>query len=249
MHVHLEWGAEALKHSAPTAIIVDCLSFSTAVATACHKGTKIYPFAWRKTAAAFAKAIGVPVAQKRSEGGLSLSPPSLKALNKGDALVLPSPNGSTLSAIAEQPHVYCGALRNAESVAIAALQHSSDIIIVAAGERWQSNNSLRPALEDQLAAGAIAWNLKGEGTELSIEAEAAAHLFERYQAALFQTLCASQSGQELIDRGFESDVAWAADLNASPIAPKLVRTAEKLGELGIELEPEMANQLVSYYQA
>ena len=101
--VRCEWGlggVELLRDRAAVLVIVDVLSFSTAVDVAVHRKARIYPFAWGDDDAAREEAarLGVRfVAGRRAGGQLSLSPASLRKLAPGEQLLLPSPNGSRLS--------------------------------------------------------------------------------------------------------------------------------------------------------
>ena len=249
---HVEWGRRALDHPASTAIIVDCLSFSSGLNVACDRGADVYPFTFRDGAERFAELLGAKLARKRSEGGISLSPPSLNALEPGEAIVLPSPNGSTLSLFARHQYVLGGALRNARAVARKASENKGDVIIVAAGERWPSDGSLRPAFEDWVAAGAIAENM-WDHAELSSEARLAAAAFCSVAGNLQHELSACQSGIELIERGFKEDVNWAAQLDASTCVPKLIQKSMSYGELGLERkdvsEPQILDMPISFYRA
>jgi 2-phosphosulfolactate phosphatase len=162
MKIHLEWGAEALKIPADAMVIVDCLSFTTGVSVACARGAKIYPYLFRQSAQSFADKLGVQCAGKRKQGGVSLSPASLQNLQSGAELVLPSPNGSTLTLSAKAETVLAGSLRNAVSIAnYLRVSQFDRVVFVAAGERWISDGSLRPAHEDLIACGAIISLLEG----------------------------------------------------------------------------------------
>src|SRR5699024_6342045 len=100
-------------------------------------------------------------------------------------LVLPSPNGSTITANLDESgaRVVVGCLRNSAAVAeviAARLEQGDSVAVVAAGERWRDDDSLRPALEDHLGAGAVLSALVGLGyrDSMSPEASAAADLFD-----------------------------------------------------------------------
>jgi 2-phosphosulfolactate phosphatase len=158
-----EWGSagvEALRGRASVIVVVDVLSFSTAVDVAVSRGAVIYPFPCGDTARAQSAAdrVGALLAlPRRASGGrFSLSPVSLAAIPTGTKLMLPSPNGSRLSLACGDIPVLTGCLRNAAAVARAAREIGGDgeIAVVPAGERWP-DDSLRPAIEDLLGAGAI----------------------------------------------------------------------------------------------
>lgn len=148
---------------------------------------------------------GVLVAGHRSSGGPSLSPASLLALEPGTRLVLPSPNGSRLLALARR--LGCSA-RTACIRDCAAVEDEGVVGIVAAGERWP-DGTLRFALEDWLGAGAVASRLSGPR---SPEAVAAIAAWRAARTDLLSTLLATPSGQELVERGFRQDVELAAGI-------------------------------------
>lgn len=229
--VRLEWGADGVRHLAASSnvvVIVDVLSFSTAVDIAVGRGARVYPCRDRGTAALeLAAHVGAWLAvgreQQTAESPFSLSPGTLCGLSAGERLVLPSPNGATLSVLAAEAgsHVYAGCLRNARAVAEAARDAGGPVTIVAAGEQWRSDAaSLRPAVEDLIGAGALAAALLD--LRLSPEARAAVAAFRAAEAQLLQTLLECSSGRELRERRFPQDVELAAALNVSQAAPRLV---------------------------
>ncbi|HXC56586.1 MAG TPA: 2-phosphosulfolactate phosphatase [Rhizomicrobium sp.] len=224
---HCEWGANgvaALRSRVRALVIVDVLSFSTAVDIAVARGAFIVPFPLGsgEAAAIAAKASGALLANpKRSAGGqYSLSPASLQAIAPGTRLLLPSPNGSRLSLAGGGAIVFAGCLRNASAVAAASLAAAAggDVAVIAAGERWRGDDSLRPAIEDWLGAGAI---LEALDLAMTAEARAARDAFRAAKPALAETIRDSVSGRELIDAGFAADVELAADLDISTAAPRL----------------------------
>lgn len=224
--VRCEWGergARALAPASDVIVIVDVLSFATAVDVAVSRGAMVYPFA-EEGAAEFAAAEGALLASpSREDGVYSLSPTSLARLPSGARLVLPSPNGATLTLAAREaaPHavILAGCLRNAAAVAAAANRAGRRVAVIAAGERWTADRSLRPAIEDWLGAGAIIRELAGSRAP---EAELAAATFEQARADMMRLVRGSGSGRELIGRGFAGDVDLAIQLNISGAAPRLV---------------------------
>jgi len=221
-HVRCEWGLAGLRAclaGSDVVVIVDVLSFSTSVDVAVGGGGVIYPYAYRdERAAAFARAHGAALASRERGSGYSLSPASLQTLPAGTRLVLPSPNGATLSLATSPAHTFAGCLRNAAAVARAASAAGRSITVVAAGEHWP-DGGLRFALEDWLGAGAVIAGLPGTR---SAEAAAAQAAFERAAGDLPGILSACGSGRELIARGHPADVALAAALNTSRVAPRLI---------------------------
>ncbi|MBN8592936.1 MAG: 2-phosphosulfolactate phosphatase [Anaerolineae bacterium] len=220
--VRCEWGLQGIIHLAPTSdvvIIVDVLSFSTCVDVAVSRGARVFPYSWKdERAEHYARERGAVLAtSNRSAPGYSLSPVSLRGIPAGTRLVLPSPNGATLSLATGETPTLCGCLRNAAAVALAAAQIGTRITVIPAGERWP-DGSLRPALEDWIGAGAIIAGLPGSR---SPEAQLAEQAFQQMRHALPEVLLKCASGQELVRKGFPDDVLTAAAWNVSSTVPRL----------------------------
>jgi len=201
---------------------VDVLSFATCVEIAVSRDAVVLPFGWRDArASAFAERMGAALAGPRDSGGLSLSPDSMRGLAPGARVVLPSPNGATLSLAASPGRVLAGCLRNATAVARAAAA-GARILVLPAGEQWP-DGSLRPCLEDWLGAGAILAALaeRLSPAALSVEADAARAAAVAARGALSRALRDCASGRELIERGYEADVELAAALDVSEAVPVL----------------------------
>lgn len=220
-----EWGPEGAKQlseSCAVTIIVDVLSFSTCVDIAAGRSIRVYPYNGPlEEAEAFAQSHGAALARHRGQGGFSLSPVTFANEPYVERIVLPSPNGSTLTLLAAQKsQVLCGCLRNAAAVAEACAGYDS-VGVVPAGEKWP-DGSLRPALEDWLGAGAIVSHLAGAW---SPEARAAAAAFAAHQNNIREALRSCPSGLELIEWGYPQDVELAAQYNASTGAPHFIPPA------------------------
>lgn len=221
--IEVAWGLNGLRSFLPTSdvvVIVDVLSFSTAVDVAVGRGAAILPYPYGElSAAAFAEQQSAVLAQPRQTGGgqLSLSPKSLESLSPGARIVLPSPNGSMLSRETGSVATLAGCLRNASAIAQQALSLGRSIAVIAAGERWP-DGGLRPALEDLLGVGAIVDRL---GRECSPEAEAICAGYRALRGKLGEVIQALPSGQELIQAGFAGDVALAVEEDVSGSVPML----------------------------
>ena len=229
--VTCEWAMNGLRAAARDriVIIVDVLSFSTAVTVATANGATILPCEWNdKTAAAIAAAHNAVVASKRGEGKFSLAPASLRNVPAGLRLVLPSPNGSTLAYAARSlgaAAVIIGSIRNASAVAQWAAARGQPIAVIAAGEKWRDGTT-RFALEDWLGAGAIVSGLPRR--QLAFPARAAAAAFNNLRAELYDALATSPSGVELTEAGYPDDVELAAELDADDVVPLLDGNAIRL---------------------
>lgn len=221
-----EWGLAGIEAWLPRAsvfIIVDVLSFSTAVSVAVELGAVIIPFPYGDPDAAAVEAVkrgAVAAAPKRAlREQFSLSPTSLKRLDPGARVLLPSPNGSRLSLETGGAPTICGSLRNVTAAAKAANDLAKDgvVAVIAAGERWP-DQSLRPAIEDWLGAGAIIRSLGGIETP---EATLARLAFSAAEPSLDAIIRGSISGCELIDRGFQADVDIALEIDSCASVPIL----------------------------
>lgn len=226
--VRCEWGEQGVARLAPISdvvIIVDVLSFSTAVEIATGRGAIVYPYLWKdETAQAFAASVNAEVADHDNPNGFSLSPASLLNVKEGTRLVLPSPNGSTVSlSTGSSAQTLIGCLRNCQAVARAAIKRGRRISVIPAGERWE-DNSLRPCFEDLAGAGAIIHNLARRGT-LSPEAMAARAVYESAATRLSDHIRNCGSGKEKLERSEERDIELASALNASACVPVLTNGA------------------------
>lgn len=260
IQVDAGWGPDALAAwtaverattTLAVVVVIDVLSFSTSVDIATGRGAVVFP--WHTIGAeAEAEAVRRDAVLARGrrptpDSPWCLSPASLQTIPAGTRLVLPSPNGATLSrsaqrqlhveeqaqqqAASRQVRVLAGCMRNADALAryvagMAASAVSDDdvhVLLLAAGEwnRPTASGVWRTALEDWLGAGAIATALRLAGAALSADASAAATRFMRSAGTLHATLQACQSGQELLQRDFADDVYLAAQLNVSSAVPRL----------------------------
>jgi 2-phosphosulfolactate phosphatase len=222
--IRFEWGLSGIEALAPASdvvIIVDVLSFTTCVDIVVSRGGLVFPYRdTLESLPAYAKSQNALYAMpgRGHEAAYTLSPASLLAIPPGTRLVLPSPNGSTLSLSTGDVPTLAGCLRSARAVAARAGQLGRRISVIAAGERWPENHSLRPGTEDLLGSGAIISYLRGTR---SPEAETALAAFRAAGGSLLDTLRRCGSGQELIGRGFTKDVHLAGQLNVSDAAPLL----------------------------
>ena len=225
--IRCEWGKSGIEQLAPISdavIIVDILSFSTCVDVANSRGAVVFPYRWRdKSIQTFAQIVNAELAEKRGHNNYSLSPVSLLPITKGTRLVLPSPNGSSLSFATMKTPTLTGCLRNCQTVALSAMNYGKKIAVVPAGEKWSDGN-LRPSFEDFVGAGAIINYLKGT---LSAEAKLAVSAYQSIRSSIVKLMKQCSSGKELIERGFERDVDLASQINVSNSIPTLINGAYK----------------------
>jgi 2-phosphosulfolactate phosphatase len=241
----LEWGHRGVRDAARRGdilVIVDVLSFSSAVITGVERGASIRPCVSDAQARDAAQRFGGEVAVHRRDvpdkGRYSLSPLTFRDIAPGTRVFLPSPNGGTAVQIAQSagaPHVFVGALLNAQATAqvIGGLLRSPEhaVTVLACGERWwtaHDDGPLRFALEDYLGAGAILSALSDFDAFvpsekvlplLSPEARVCAGAFQAVREDIAATLWECGSGRELRAKGFGDDVTHASHLNACDTIP------------------------------
>jgi 2-phosphosulfolactate phosphatase len=235
--LRFDWGLSGAERSqADLAVVVDVLSFSTSVSVAVERGMVVYPYRWAdESAETFARehdavlALGRLEALRSGSAAPSLSPATLLTCEPVPRLVLPSPNGSSIAEALRLRgcEVAIGCLRNASSTARlvrCALEEGRTVTFIAAGERWDGGDALRPCLEDHLGAGAALATLASAGwdNQMSPEAWAAALLFSAHTTTVSQAIRDCVSGRELSTRGYEADVDAAAQLDVSAQVPMLI---------------------------
>jgi 2-phosphosulfolactate phosphatase len=218
-----EWGLQGLRHLSPISdavIVVDILSFSTAVDIVVARGAFVLPYRWKDDSAArFAEEKHAHVASsRRSQVAFSLSPASVRAIPPGTALVLPSPNGSTLCLSVNHVPTFTACFRNAPAVAAHVARSAARVAVIPAGEHWD-DDTLRPCLEDWIGAGAVLSLLTGRR---SPEAELAVAAFEHFRGDLAGALSRCGSGKELVEGGFRCDVELASEYGVSSAVPMLM---------------------------
>jgi 2-phosphosulfolactate phosphatase len=227
----LDWGRDGARRAArrgDVTVIVDTLSFSSAVATAVHHGAVVYPCASDRDLEALRARHGAEVAVRRhdvpSKGRFSLSPLTYVGIAAGTAIAVVSPNGALCSVYGrEAPHLLVGALNNARAVAaaVSSLLDGTDlgVTLVACGERWKTpspDGALRFAIEDYLGAGAI---LSFLSLPRSPEAQVCEAAFTGVRDRLPQIIEDCASGRELRAMGFGGDAAHAAKLDLYDAVP------------------------------
>lgn len=235
--IRFDWGpVGARATAADIAVVVDVLSFSTSVCIAVERGMRVYPYPWKDDRAeAAALELDAVLAVGRLEAtkpgvisAPSLSPAILRKCQWVPRLVLPSPNGSTIAAALcdSGSAVIAGCLRNSKAVAdwlAMRLDQGRSVAVIAAGERWAYDDSLRPALEDQLGSGSILSVLaqRGARARMSPEASAVVDQFDSLREDLPQRISECAGARELSAKGFRADVDAALELNVSSTVPVL----------------------------
>ncbi|MEM8620086.1 MAG: 2-phosphosulfolactate phosphatase [Actinomycetota bacterium] len=242
--IHVEWGIPGALLAArrgDLVVVVDVLSFSTSVIEVVARGGTAFCYspeaiddAGGRSAVASRHDATLLVRRRNvGPGEFSLSPASLQAVAPDQRLVMTSLNGGRcLDAASDAPWAAVGCLTNRTAVARRVAELLADgaatrCTIVPCGETWAgpfmaaqvgelpgvAHGHVRPSIEDHLGAGAIVAAF-GADLRRSVEAQAAAVVFERCRDDLASALADGLSGRELRHRGFDDDVAIAAQLDA-----------------------------------
>lgn len=195
MDTRFAWRPDA-TFDTPAIVIVDVLSFTTAV-----------------TIGAARLATMVPSGEPTTRRG-RLSPTTMRDAPLPDppAITLASPNGSALAAgIPASITLLAGCLRNARAVGAWLIAHDYETVtVIAAGEHWPSGRWRRCA-EDYLGAGAVLHALGSEDT--------VARAWARHGDHAARHLRDSISGRELRARGYDDDVTLAGEFDADDVVP------------------------------
>ncbi|MET8153671.1 2-phosphosulfolactate phosphatase [Actinoplanes sp. NPDC049668] len=232
--LRFDWGlagARAAGADADVVVVVDVLSFTTTLSVAVEAGMEVLPYRWNDgTATRYAAERQAVLAVGRSVAGpgeVSLSPATIRANAAVRRVLLPSPNGSTISLLtgASGATVVGASLRNFSAVARWITRRAAPrvptVAVIAAGERWD-DGSLRPAVEDLWGAGAVIRSLQDAGlVDASPEAEAAVAAYAAVEKDAPAALRACASGRELIGNGYAGDVEIAAEIDRCPAVPVL----------------------------
>jgi 2-phosphosulfolactate phosphatase len=239
----MEWGIRGVEEASNRGdiiIIVDVLSFSSAVINALHNGVIIYPFPRVGEINEFAKLVGGEVcilerARARELGLPSLSATSFNETHKGQKFILSSINGATcVKATTKSSIVLVGGLLNVFSVAEVAnkiqRENNINITVIACGERWNNLNNetrdLRPSIEDYLGAGAILELLNGTKSQ---EAKVCINAYKNSKKEIEELITDSGSGRELLKMGFPEDVKFSCQIDLFKDVPLLVK--DDLGQM------------------
>lgn len=195
MEARFAWRPDA-TFDTPAVVVVDVLSWTTAVTIGVARGATI-----------------VPSAEATTDRG-RLSPHTMRHADLPDParLTLPSPNGSALAAgIPSAVTLIAGCLRNAQAVAGWLLAHDYDTVTVIAAGEHRVDGRWRRCAEDYLGAAAILAALGADDT--------AARAWGRHGNHAARHLHDSLSGRELVAKGYPEDVALAAEVDADRAVP------------------------------
>jgi len=236
----MDWGIRGVKEASlrgDIIVIVDVLSFSSAITNAVHQRAIIYPFPRTGDINEFGKSVNAEVcilerSRARELGLPSLSATSFNESHKGKKYVISSINGATcVKEASGNNYIFIGCLLNASAVAIVVNQIQQDknlnITVIASGERWSGNKDeprdLRPSIEDYLGAGAILELLNGTK---SPEAKVCIGAYQNSKSELDELILDSSSGRELLNMGFSDDVKFCSQVDVFKEVPILIQDSK-----------------------
>jgi 2-phosphosulfolactate phosphatase len=145
------------------------------------------------------------------------SPLEYRQIDQAQPVVYTTTNGTrALWQASSSPEVLVGSLRNAQAVADRLLSSDQPVLLIASGTRGEI------AAEDIYAAGAILAEMQTQrrvAIDMTDAARVALLAFQGVVNDLATALLATVSGQGLASLGLEADVRYAAELDASNLAP------------------------------
>jgi 2-phosphosulfolactate phosphatase len=136
---------------------------------------------------------------------------------RGKRLILTTTNGTkAFHAVSSGKKVLVGSFLNITAVAERCFELNQDLFIYLSGD--EGNFSL----EDTVCGGMLIDRIikKGGKSFLLTDASRSAHiLFQKFEANIEESFHLSQHGGNLVDRGFEEDLAYCAQVDTTNIVP------------------------------
>ncbi len=136
---------------------------------------------------------------------------------KGKKLILTTTNGTkAFHLVSSGKEILVGSFFNIGAIAQKCLELDRDLLIFPSGD--EGNFSL----EDTICGGMLIRMITGTAERpitLTDASECAKTLYERFKDNLVEAFYLSRHGKELINRGFEEDLAYCARVDAIPLIP------------------------------
>lgn len=210
-----------------TVVVIDILRATSVMVYAMAHGAKeIVPVKTVDEALQLAKTfsrnttlLGGERASNRIEGfDLGNSPREYTAETvRGKRLILTTTNGTrAFHAVSSGKEVLVGSFFNISSVAERCFELDRDLLIYPSGD--EGNFSL----EDTVCGGMLIDRMikKGGRSFTLTDASRSAHiLYQRFEANLVEVFCLSHHGRDLVDRGFEEDLPYCAQVDITNVVP------------------------------
>ncbi len=136
---------------------------------------------------------------------------------KGKKLILTTTNGTrAFHTVSSGKEILAGTFFNIGAIAQRCLESNRDLFIFPSGDKGNFS------LEDTLCGGMLIDLItKKETRQVSLTdaSYCAQILYQRFKDNLFEAFHLSHHGKELIDRGFEDDLAYCAQIDMAPVVP------------------------------
>ena len=136
---------------------------------------------------------------------------------KGKKLILTTTNGTrAFHAVSPGKEILAGSFLNIGAIAQRCLESNRDVFIFPSGD--EGNFSL----EDTLCGGMLIDLItKKETRQVSLTdaSHSAQILYQRFKDNLSEAFHLSRHGNELVNRGFEDDLAYCAQIDMTPLVP------------------------------
>jgi 2-phosphosulfolactate phosphatase len=136
---------------------------------------------------------------------------------KGKKLILTTTNGTrAFHAVSSGKEVLAGSFLNIGAVARRCVESNRDVFIFPSGD--EGNFSLEDTLCGGMLIDLIA-NQEKKQIFLNDASYAAQIIYQRFKNNLLEAFHLSHHGKELINRGFEDDLAYCAQIDVAPLVP------------------------------
>jgi 2-phosphosulfolactate phosphatase len=136
---------------------------------------------------------------------------------KGKKLILTTTNGTrAFHAVSSGKEVLAGSFLNIQAIARKCVESSRDVFIFPSGDGGNFS------LEDTLCGGMLIDLITKQEKEqifLTDASCAAQIIYQRFKNNLVEAFHLSRHGKELIDRGFEDDLPYCAQIDLTPLVP------------------------------
>ena len=210
-----------------TIVVIDVLRATSVIIHAISQGAlEIIPVATVEEAFQLAKHFpqGTPLlggergSQKIKGFDLGNSPREYIAEKvKGKRVILTTTNGTkAFHSVSSGREVMAGSFFNIGAIGGRCLDLSQDLLIFPSGDEG------RFSLEDTVCGGMLIDRIlnKGKGlVSLTDASQSALILYQRFKENLVETFRLSTHGRDLIERGFEEDLAYCAQIDITDIIP------------------------------
>ncbi len=210
-----------------TVVVLDVLRATSVIVQALSQGALgIFPVATIEEAFEMAKRVpagavllGGERGSRKIEGfDLGNSPREYRAeVVQGKTIILTTTNGTkAFQAVSSGKAILTGSFFNIGAIAHQCLVLGNDLLIYPSGDEG------RFSLEDTVCGGMLIDRIltEAQGEVVLTDASHSAHiLFQRFKENLREAFHLSTHGRDLIDRGFEEDLAFCAQVDITSILP------------------------------